>query len=357
MPSCLGVYIEDKLIKYAKVSKEKDRTKIENFGVEFYDDLSSKIAQIIEETSSEKTAVSVNLLGETYDYFKIFSLLSKKDLEDAIATEVETLFFEKGISLNNVETRHMLSPIKEESDRVRVLNISANKAQILEKTNLVGNAKLHAISPLPVVLPELLKIKETENSLIINIEDKTTFTSIIDGHVYEIEKVAHGMSEILERINFKENSYSKAYDICKNTTIYTSDITDADADTNMYLEDIMPTLYEIVQEMIKITEKLPKKVSKIYITGSAALINNIDMYFKEYIEEAECVILKPVFIDNAKTKINIKDYIEVNSAIALAITALEQKTYHINFLRKRKQKVKKYTIWQIQKRCYNYARI
>lgn len=340
MPSCLGLYIEDKLIKYAKVSKEKDMTKIENFGVEFYDDLEKKIAQIIDETSSERTAINVNLTGETYDYFKIFSLLSKKDLEDAIATEVETLYFEKGISQNNVETRYMLSPIKEETDRLRVLNISANKAQIIEKTNLIGNGRLHGVSPLPVILPELLKIKETENSLIINIEDKTIFTSIINGQVYEIEKTTHGMSEILERINFKENSYSKAYDICKNTTIYTSDITDVETDTNMYLEDIMPTLYEIVQDMIRITEKLPKKVSKIYITGSAALINNVDMYFKEYVEEAECVLLKPVFIDNAKTKINIKDYIEVNSAIALAITALEQKQYNINFLTKGNKKIK-----------------
>ena len=336
MPSCLGLYIEEKLIKYAKVSKEKDKTKIENFGVEFYEDATKAITQIIEETGSEKTPISINIVGETYDYFKIFSLLSKKDLDKAIETEVDTIYFEKGLSKNNLENRVIIKPIPDESDRLRVFNISVNKAQILEKSNLIGNGKLFNISPLPAVLPELIMAKETENSLIINIEDKTTLVSIIDGKIHEVEKSSFGMTDILEKINYKENSYSKAYEICKNTTIFTSDINDIDNDSNLYLEDIMPTLYNIVQDMNNFIEKAPKKINKIYITGSAALINNIDLYFKEYVEDIECVILKPWFLDQTKTKINIKDYIEVNSAIALATAALEERQHNINFLRKRK---------------------
>ena len=37
MPSSLGIYIEENLIKYAKVSKERDNTKIEAFGIKAYD--------------------------------------------------------------------------------------------------------------------------------------------------------------------------------------------------------------------------------------------------------------------------------------------------------------------------------
>jgi len=332
MPSCLGLYVEDKLIKYAKVSTEKDKTSIDNFGVEFYEDLPNAIAQIIEETASEKTPISINVDDETYDEFKIFSLLNKKDLEKAINTEVESIYFEKGISRNNVENRYIILPIKEESDRAKIYNISVNKTQILEKSNLIGKGKLVNVTPLPIVLPEIIKLKEKENSLIVNIEQKTTFTAIIDGNIYEVQKTNYGMKEILEKINLKENSYSKAYKICKNTTIFTSDINELDNDSNLYLEDIMPTLYNIVGAINEIVEKLPNRISKVYITGSAALINNIDLYFKEYLEDAECVILKPSFIDQAKTKINVKDYIEVNSAIAMAITALQEKKYNINFL-------------------------
>jgi len=340
MPSCLGLYIEDKLIKYAKVSIEKDISKIENFGVEFYEDLPKAIAQIVEETASEKIPISINIDGETYDYFKIFSLLNKKDLEKAIETEIETIYFENGLNKSTIDNRYISLPIQDESDRVRILNISVDKAQVLGKSNLIGNGKLTHMTPLPVVLPEIIKLKEKENSLIVNIEQKTSFTSIINGRIYEVVKSNYGMTEILEKISFKENSYSKSYEICKNTTIFTSDINEVDNDSNMYLEDIMPTLYSIVQEMNGIIEKLPKKINKIYITGSAALINNIDLYFREYVEDVECVILKPSFVDQTNTKINIKDYIEVNSAIAMAYTALREKQYNINFCGKGNKKIK-----------------
>ena len=39
MPSCLGLYIENNLIKYAKVTKEKDMLRVDSFGVKFYDQI------------------------------------------------------------------------------------------------------------------------------------------------------------------------------------------------------------------------------------------------------------------------------------------------------------------------------
>ncbi len=39
MASCLGLYIESNVIKYAKVSKEREALKIESFGMKFYDKL------------------------------------------------------------------------------------------------------------------------------------------------------------------------------------------------------------------------------------------------------------------------------------------------------------------------------
>ena len=43
MSSYLGLYIEENLIKYAKVSKEKDKIKIEASGVKFYSNISQTI--------------------------------------------------------------------------------------------------------------------------------------------------------------------------------------------------------------------------------------------------------------------------------------------------------------------------
>lgn len=39
MSNCLGLYIEEYLIKYAKVSKTRDEIRVESFGIKFYDKL------------------------------------------------------------------------------------------------------------------------------------------------------------------------------------------------------------------------------------------------------------------------------------------------------------------------------
>ena len=55
MSSCLGLYIEEYLIKYAKVSKERDKIKVESFGMKFYEGkLGEAISQIVEERSEER---------------------------------------------------------------------------------------------------------------------------------------------------------------------------------------------------------------------------------------------------------------------------------------------------------------
>ena len=74
MAESLGLYICKNLIKYAKVSKEKDNVKVESFGVKFYSDISKAIEQIVNETNSANIPISVNLTDETYQYFSMLSL-------------------------------------------------------------------------------------------------------------------------------------------------------------------------------------------------------------------------------------------------------------------------------------------
>ena len=73
MASCLGMYIENNLIKYAKVTKERDTLKVDSFGVKFYDQIGTAINQIISETYSYKIPISINLSEETYQYFYFFN--------------------------------------------------------------------------------------------------------------------------------------------------------------------------------------------------------------------------------------------------------------------------------------------
>ena len=96
MQSCLGLYLENNLIKYAKVTKDHDNYRIESFGMKFYDNIEETIKQIVSETYSFKTPISVNLSDEKYTYAQLFSLLKKKDLDKAVNTEFDFFCNESG---------------------------------------------------------------------------------------------------------------------------------------------------------------------------------------------------------------------------------------------------------------------
>ena len=48
--------------------------------MKFYDKLEETLEQVIAETYSYRTPISINLTDETYNYFKVFSMLNKKDI-------------------------------------------------------------------------------------------------------------------------------------------------------------------------------------------------------------------------------------------------------------------------------------
>ena len=330
MSICLGLYIEDNLIKYAKVSRKKDEMKVEAFGIKFYDNIEKAIDQVIEETSSQKVPISINLSEEIYNYFDMFSLLTKQDLQKAISTEFESYCADRGYNPNAFETRYAICDNSLDKDKIKVIHIAENKIELANRIQQIDGYKLSNISPISMSIPNLLNNEEEKNYMIVNIEDMTTITTILNNKVYDVEKIEEGSRDILSRINLKENSYSKAYEICKNTTIYTSEGKGLQEGEQNYLEDIVPTLYDVLGVVRKKINEVTEKIEKVYITGTAALINNIDLYFQEYLLDTDCEILRPYFVKNTKA-INIKDYIEVNSAISLALMGLGEGISGINF--------------------------
>lgn len=330
MSNCLGLYIDENVIKYAKVAKEHDNLKVEVFGVKFYDKIEKAISQIIEETYSQKTPISVNLSEEMYNYFDMFALLTKSDLQKAIKTEFEMLCADKGYNPNVFETRSAIVDNHLDKEKLKVIHIADNKIELNKRIQQMDGYKVSNISPISMSIPNLIDIEKDENALVVNIEDKTTITTILNSKIYHVDIFDEGSQEFLSKINLKENSYAKSYEICKNTTIYTSEGRELVESDSTYLEDIMTTLYTIVGNVKRIINTYTEKINKVYITGTAALINNIDLYFQEYLEETECEILKPYFVERTGD-INIKDYIEVNSAISLALMGLGEGVSGLNF--------------------------
>ncbi len=330
MASCLGLYIESNLIKYAKVTKEREVLKVESFGIKFYDRLSDAISQIISETYSYKIPISVNLSEEMYNYFYMFSLLNKNDLKKAIETEFESYCSDKNINKNAFEGRYALAPVPEDKDKLKVIYVSANKTTINKAIQLTDDTKASCVTSIGTSIANVASIKPKENIIIVNIEEKTTITTIVNQKVYNIEKIDEGSGEILQKISMKENSYSKAYEICKNCTIYTMDSQELQERENEYLDEIMPTLYKIVTKLQEYITNSTIDFDKIYITGTMSVVNNIDLYFQEFFKSEKCEILRPYFV-NENVKINIKDYIEVNSAIAISLQGLDYGIKNMNF--------------------------
>lgn len=330
MTSCLGLYVESNVIKYAKISKDRDNLKVESFGLKFYDKLGDAIKQIISETYSFKVPISINLADEVYSYFYMFSMLNKKDLKKAIETEYEAYCTEKGLNKNAVETRYALVNSLSDKDRVKVIHVAANKNNLNAIEQQLAENKIAAISPIGMTIANIAKMKQKENIAIINMEDKTTVTIIVNQKVYSVDTIENGSGEVLDGINAKENSYSKAYEICKNSTIYTMEGQELQDTENEYLDNIMPTLYKIAENSKKIIENSAIDIDRIYITGTLSVVNNIDLYFQEFFNTEKCEILKPFFIKDS-IKVNIKDYVEVNSAIAMAMQGLGYGVKDMNF--------------------------
>lgn len=330
MQNCLGIYIENNLIKYAKVSKDRDTFKVDAFGIRFFDNLNEAIKKIVEETYSFNTPISINLANEQYLYYDIFALLSKNDIQKTVETEFETFCDENKYNQKAFETRYALVSNVQNKERIKAIQVIVNKIELNKQKQYLEKHNLSGILPIGTAIASITRFEKKENVLIVNMEEKTTITTIYDRQIYNVETIDHGSQEVLEKINRTENSMSKAYEICKGTTIYTANVID-DAKEQPHLEDIIPTLYQISQKIKEIVDESPVKISTVYLTGTLSVINNVDLYFQEFLPSADCKILKPSIVELNVTQINIKDYIEVNSAISLAMQSLGEGAQSLNF--------------------------
>ncbi len=332
MQECLGVDITDKLIRYAKVKKDNNTFVVESYGIKFYNDLMETLDQIVTETNSENIPISSNLSNEKYYYFNIFSLTNKAYATKAIKTEFESFCTENHLNSSVYEGKYVYTKNIDNPDQSKVIYVYDSQNDIAERQMFFGKKRLELLTPLATAIPNLINVEKNKNSMIINIEDKTTVTTIVNQAIYSVDTIEEGMSEVLDKINEKENSYSKSYEVCKNTTIYTMETDYSSMEENEYLKFIVPVLYKIT-EKLQVLKDLYNKIDNIYITGMGAVINNIDLYFKEYFKDSKVEILKPFFLEQQMNmNINIKDYVEVDSAIALALQGLGNGIKALNFL-------------------------
>lgn len=332
MQYCLGISIDDKFIKYAKVQKEDNTFKVESYGINSYNnmDLDKRIAQIIQETDSSKIPISTDVQNEKYYFFNFFGVKNKTYAKEAIQTEFESFCTDNHINKNTVEGRYIYTKNIDMLDQNKAIYIYENKGELEERLNLFKGAKVVSATPDAIAIPNIVNIEPNKNIMIVDIGDNTKITTIINKSIYNVDILSQGLKEAFDTINLKENSTLKTYEVLKNTTIYTMDMdTTSNKKNDEYLQHIVPALYKVAQEVLNITKNY-KKIDQIYLTGYATVINNIELYFQEYFKGSKVEILKPFFIEK-NDRVNVKDYIEVNQAIALALQGMGYGARTINF--------------------------
>ena len=329
---CLGLYIEENFIKYAKILKERDNIKVETFGTKFYDNLDQAISQIINETGSQKTPIAVNLPGGYFDYLELFALLNNSAMKKSVDIEFEMLCQEKGINKDDMEKRYIFMLDQDDADKMKVLNVSISKDELGDVKDRFNGYNLTTIEPLQVDITNLIYTNEEQNELIVNLEKETTLTFLQHGRIDKIDTIDTSIMEAFNKIMDIENSREKAYEILKNTTITSQDISVSDG--NEYLDTVVPVLFKILNELKEKMNEYGKQINKVYFSGTGIVINNLDMYFQDRFNDIQCDLIKPTFIDSQSLKIGIKDYIEVNSAISMALAGAGVGTGELNFCSK-----------------------
>ena len=189
MPKCLGIYIEENVIKYAKVDKTKDNLKVDASSVVFYEkeNLFQTIERIIRETFSSKDQIAINISNELYNYFEVFSALKLADKRKSIDLDFEVLCSEKGYNKESLESRFILRNERENIDKNKVIHISTNKENLRKRLQEFSGFKVVSATPISTSVVNLVDLPPKEdNVVIVNIENLFTLSGIkIASHTFD----------------------------------------------------------------------------------------------------------------------------------------------------------------------------
>ena len=320
MASALGIFIDRNIIKYAKLNGTKGKLKVESYGMKYGENHKELLKQIIEETNSSKNNVVINAAEIHYEETSIFSMLKKKDYDKAVEVAYEEIVDKQKLRPELLEYGYILSKNPADSEKLHVLLGIQEKGAMETRANLFGsNVMLYSQMPIGISISNLYG--SPLPALIVNIEEDTYITEIYDSEPIKVTRIATGTKNIINTINNEENSISKSYEVLRNMVLPTDDMDQISFEGNEYAPIIVSEIMKIVSEIKAVIKKRPGIYKKIYITGTGAAISNVETFIEKLIDDVECDILRPAGIEGQK-KVAIKEYVDVNSAIALACEAL-----------------------------------
>jgi hypothetical protein len=305
------------------MSKDKNSltTRIDSYGVKFYDVLSQTLLEIIQETKSKDDSISVCLTSDFYLNSACPKSMKAKEKLDYMQSDFEDACQKQGINPANYDVRFLLSDDPVDISQNKVICMGVGKVELTNLWAALSQYKFESITAIGSTITNLLPNKGAgQNCLIINIEDETKLTLIKDGQIFDLIAIEVGMDEVITQLAESYNSYAKAYAACKGIDAYSTTDVSLDSDSKMIREALMPVLYDLKTRIATAIEPYIDDFSEVYISGTGIIVNNIDLYLSEVFKGKKVELLVPAFVNRDRN--NLKDVLEVNSALATAYLCL-----------------------------------
>ena len=333
MQSCLGFYVDKNMIKYAKITLEEKSGQFmtEECGVKFYDNIMDSINDIIGGINMDSTKTALSMANEGYHSIDVFSGLKQKDRNALIESEFATFCEEKGLAAPAMEYRYKLVENTGNLDNFVAICAYTSKSELANITNSFEGLKISSIAPIGFSVNNLFRNKGIdEEAAIVTIENKTTVTILLRNDIQEVVEIPLGMEDVLDKLAEKYNSYAKAYEACKKVSVYIEDVATLDEESRDILDVVLPIFYDIRQRVDEVITPYKRLIKAVYLSGSAVIVNNTDLYFQESFPSLRCEIVKPFFLSQ-QDRNRQNEIIEANSAIAIALNGLGLLEPSVNF--------------------------
>ena len=187
MENCLGIYSGDKIIKYAKLVQDEKTKRINlvTCGTKYVvGDKEQAISEIIEQTGSTTSLLSLNLT----DYFRvqteILKQLSNADRQSVINLEVMDAASAKGLNEKLMDYRYLLIDSGVSYDNLTADIVITDKTNVSKITTDPKFANLGGLYPTEYILTNLAP--KISSYLLINFDETTQIISVLGGKVTKI---------------------------------------------------------------------------------------------------------------------------------------------------------------------------
>lgn len=331
MASCLGIYLSNNIIKYAKLSLESSsgNIKLEQSGVRFIKGTQKEtLVNIIEETNSQNIPIVMNPQNDNFINYQMFDQVQNKN----IATDIAKMEFEAWCEKNakspdKYSYVYQLAEVKNSENKFNAVLNFIDKKYLDEYADILGYP-VNNIYPAQFLMTSLVN-PDDKNYMLVNLDNELSISVMVDGKLYDEKFYNVGMKRILFDFAERLGSYQKAYEACKQLNVYTEE---GSTNNDKQLEHIAePILQEVLRDIAMLSTRYKTQVEKIYLAGTGIVFTNIDILIREYVG-IKCEILKPALLQDTSNVRNMAEILETTQAMALAHEFLLPKHKSVAYL-------------------------